>query len=71
MEAALQPDTVISQTEAAQRLGVSRQTLWAWRTAGKGPKVVMIGERPQYLAEDVEAHAAQRITAGRRDRTTD
>ena len=65
------PETVISQTETAQRLGVSRQTLWAWCTAGKGPKVVMIGERLQYLAEDVEAHAAQRITAGRRDSTQD
>ena len=65
------PENVITQTEASQRLGVSRQTLWAWRTAGKGPKVVMIGDRPQYLAEDVEAHAAQRITAGRRDSTQD
>lgn len=65
------PETVISQAEAAQRLGVSRQTLWAWRTAGKGPKVVMIGERPHYEATDVEAFAAQRLAAGRKSAVRD
>ena len=60
------PENVITQTEASQRLGVSRVALWKWRKAGKGPPVVMIGNRPHYDATEVEAFAAQRLAAGRK-----
>lgn len=60
------PENVITQTEASQRLGVSRVALWNWRKAGKGPPVVMISNRPHYDATEVEAFAAQRLAAGRK-----
>ena len=60
------PENVITQNEASQRLGVSRVALWNWRKAGKGPPVVMIGNRPHYDATEVEAFAAQRLAAGRK-----
>ena len=60
------PENVITQNEAAERLGVSRVALWKWRKAGKGPAPVMIGKRPHYDAMDVEAFAAQRLAAGRK-----
>ena len=60
------PENVITQNEAAERLGVSRVALWNWRKAGKGPPVVMIGKRPHYDATKVEAFAARRLAAGRK-----
>ena len=60
------PENIITINEAAQRLNVSRVALWNWRKAGKGPAPVMIGKRPYYDATDVEAFAAQRLTAGRK-----
>lgn len=60
------PENVITQNEAAERLGVSRVALWNWRKAGKGPPVVMIGKRPHYDATEVEAFVAQRLAAGRK-----
>lgn len=61
------PENVITINEASQRLGVSRVALWNWRKAGKGPPVVMIGNRPHYDATEVEAFAAQRLAAGRKN----
>lgn len=61
------PENIITMTEASQRLGVSRVALWNWRKAGRGPAVVMIGKRPHYDATEVEAFAAQRLAAGRKN----
>jgi predicted site-specific integrase-resolvase len=60
------PENVITQKEAAERLGVSRVARGNWRKAGKGPPVVMIGNRPHYDATEVEAFVAQRLAAGRK-----
>ena len=61
------PENIITINEASQRLGVSRVAMWNWRKAGRGPAVVMIGKRPYYDATDVEAFAAQRLAAGRKN----
>jgi len=60
------PENMIRPKEAAERLGVSRVALWTWRKAGKGPPVTMIGTRAHYDVVEVEAFAAQRLAAGRK-----
>ena len=53
-------DNLITETEVAQRLGVSNRCLQAWRYRGGGPRFVKISDRciryrPEDLAEFVES----------------
>ena len=59
-------ENLITPSQTAERLGVSRVALWNWRKAGKGPPVTMIGTRAHYDVVEVEAFAAQRLAAGRK-----
>lgn len=41
--------------EAAEWLGVQRDTLGTWRYLGKGPKFYRVGSRIRYFEEDLRA----------------
>ena len=45
--------------QAADALGVSYSTMNRWRAHGIGPTYVMIGAKPRYRLEDLEAYANQ------------
>jgi excisionase family DNA binding protein len=53
-------DRLLSPLEAAEYLGVARQTLNCWRMAGKGPAYVKMGRMVRYSESDlrswVDAH---------------
>lgn len=38
----------LSQNGLAKQLGVHERTVWKWRTAGRGPPVTLIGQKPYY-----------------------
>ncbi len=59
--------SLINETEAAQRLGLSVKTLRRWRWAGNPPHFVKIGGAVRYDLSDLEAF----IEAGRRTSTSD
>jgi len=42
---ALPASSVVSRSAAAAALGVSLRTLDGWRSAGKGPAAIRLGER--------------------------
>lgn len=44
---------VLSETELAQRWGVSPKTLQRWRTEGRGPKYLKLSKRVTYPLEAV------------------
>lgn len=46
---------VLSDTEVAERLGVSPFTVRAWRHKGQGPRFMKMGRAVRYRPEDVEA----------------
>lgn len=48
-------ERVLSDTEVAERLGVSPFTVRAWRRKGQGPRFVKFGRAVRYRSEDVEA----------------
>ena len=48
-------ERVLSDTEVADRLGVSRFTVRAWRHKGQGPRFMKMGRAVRYRPEDVEA----------------
>lgn len=39
----------------AEYLGVPVQTVYSWRTTGKGPRAIRVGRHLRYRAADVEA----------------
>lgn len=41
--------------EAAHRMGVTRKTLWNYRSLGKGPKPVVRGRKLAYPIDEIEA----------------
>ena len=61
------PKTLINETEAALRLGLSPTTLRRWRWAGKGPSFLKIGGAVRYELAILEAF----IEASRRSSTSD
>ena len=48
-------ERVLSDTEVAERLGVSPFTVRAWRRKGHGPRFMKMGRAVRYRSEDVEA----------------
>lgn len=46
--------TRLTETEAADYLGVKSETLRGWRTAGTAPRYTRIGRRVQYRVEWLE-----------------
>lgn len=54
----------LTLAEAAKACGVSRRTLYAWRSQGIGPRSFKIGERLiAYRVSDIEAYLANRLAA--------
>ena len=47
---------VLSETELANRWGVSPKTLQRWRTEGRGPKYLKLSKRVTYPLEVVTAY---------------
>jgi predicted DNA-binding transcriptional regulator AlpA len=45
----------LTETQAAEHLGLSIATLRAWRHRGKGPRFVRFGRAVRYLRVDLEA----------------
>jgi len=45
----------LTETQAAEHLGLSIATLRAWRHRGKGPRFVRFGRAVRYLRADLEA----------------
>lgn len=48
-------ERVLSDTEVAERLGVSPFTVRAWRRRGHGPRFMKMGRAVRYRSQDVEA----------------
>jgi len=55
-------DMLLKETQAAERLGVSRRTLQRWRISGDGPPFVRIGPRRVAYAEAALAAWCERRT---------
>jgi predicted site-specific integrase-resolvase len=55
---------LLNQSQAAQRLGLSPNTLRRWRYEGRGPEWVTVGSRAIRYSEDA---LFQFIAAGRRN----
>jgi excisionase family DNA binding protein len=45
----------LTETQAAEHLGLSIATLRAWRHRGKGPRFVRFGRAVRYLRADLDA----------------
>jgi excisionase family DNA binding protein len=45
----------LTETQAAEQLGLSIATLRAWRHRGKGPRFVRFGRAVRYLRADLDA----------------
>ncbi len=48
-------ENLLSEAEAAPRIGVKPKTLANWRTLGEGPKFIRAGRRIVYDPADIEA----------------
>ena len=54
--------STLTETQLAERWGLTTRTLQSWRKDGKGPNFVRLGERSIfYRAADVEAYEAARV----------
>jgi DNA-binding transcriptional MerR regulator len=57
-------EKLLTQIEAAPRVGVAPKTLANWRTLGTGPKFIRAGGRIAYDPADIEAwKAARRVSS--------
>ena len=50
----------VTPTQAAARLGVTRQTLARWIREGRGPRSYWIGKSRRFRVEDVDALISKR-----------
>jgi excisionase family DNA binding protein len=48
-------DELLTPEKVAAYLQIPRQTLYAWRTRGRGPRSLKVGRHVRYRREDVEA----------------
>lgn len=51
---------LLSERDAAPRIGVAVKTLQNWRVAGAGPRFIKAGRRVAYDPADIEAWKAER-----------
>ena len=52
---------LLTERQAAQRLGVARGTMEAWRIRGRGPRFVKVGTRAiRYTVEDLAEFIGER-----------
>ena len=49
-------ERALSETEVAERLGVSPFTVRAWRHRGHGPRFLKMGRAVRYRPEDIDAY---------------
>ena len=49
-------ERALSETEVAERLGVSPFTVRAWRRRGHGPRFLKMGRAVRYRPEDIDAY---------------
>lgn len=65
-ELAAAPNPPLTETEAAQRLGLKVATLRAWRHQHRGPAFVQLGRAIRYLPADLDDFLrGNRVTAAR------
>ncbi len=58
-------DDLLTEEQAAQRLGLNHRTLAAWRQRRQGPPYVKVGKCVRYRVADLEAFtAAHRVDPG-------
>lgn len=58
------PRLALSTAEAAASIGVSAKTLRNWRSAGRGPVYVKLGNRVSYRTTDLDAWLADQVVGG-------
>lgn len=56
---------VLTETDLAKRLGVTLRTLKGWRTRGRGPVFLVLGDVVAYHRADVVAWERARRKPGR------
>ena len=54
-------ETLLDSAEAAQYLGVCKQTLEKWRRLGRGPAYVRYGRKVRYRLKDLNVYVFTRI----------
>lgn len=54
LSASIDRQQALTETEAAQRLGLRIGTLRAWRHYRRGPAFIRLGRAVRYLAEDLD-----------------
>jgi predicted DNA-binding transcriptional regulator AlpA len=51
-------ETLLSERQAAEKLGLARITLRNWRRAGNGPRHVQLGRSIRYTLQSLEEFVA-------------
>lgn len=60
----VQPDRLLTTSQAAERLGLAAQTIRNWRCSGKGPTAVVIGTRTIRYRESALTRFMDSLSAG-------
>jgi len=63
MQHSISVTDVLTELEAARRLGVSLSGLRKWRNDGTGPRFVRLGRLIRYRAPDLESWLSDRIVS--------
>jgi excisionase family DNA binding protein len=50
-------DALLKKKEAAEYYGISEATLNKWRSVGKGPRAIKLGNSVRYRRSDLDAYA--------------
>lgn len=60
-------NSLLTDVQAAERLGLAVKTLRNWRVSGRGPRFIRLGRAVRYAVADLDAF----IESGRRSSTSD